>query len=224
MDTENKTSNGSSTRSGESSTAKPSNESSQTISGMMGSAKQAANQAKDKAGDILEQAKGQATSKADQQKQTLASGMQSVAHAFRSMGEDLRGKEAGPVANYAAEIGQAIGGQVEQIAKYLDKRDIGQIVRETEAYATRSPAMFLGGAFVVGLAASRFLKSSQGGQTPQANPSQAGSDHPQLALPPASTPPPVDMPETAGASRSANPQQTSTPAPNASADNGSVRL
>lgn len=153
--------------------------------------KQVASQAKDTATNLLGQVKGQAASQVDQQKQTLASGIQTVAQAFQTMGEELRKKEAGPVGDYAAEIGQAIGGQVEQVATYLRERDLTQLLSETEGFARRSPAVFLGGAFVVGLAASRFLKSSRSSSSTSsgaANPSSGATPGAQLALPPASTP------------------------------------
>jgi hypothetical protein len=150
--------------------------------GVVDSAKQAANQAKEAASHVIDQAKDQATSRVDQQRQTAASGFEAVAHAFRSMGDDLRNREEGPVAEYAAEIGHAIGGQVERVANYLRERDLHHVIGDAEDFARRSPAVFLGSAFVLGLAASRFLKSSR----PAPNPFENMPD-PNRALPPAST-------------------------------------
>jgi hypothetical protein len=147
------------------------------------SAKQAASQAKEAAGNVIDKAKDQATSRVDQQRQTAASGVQAVAHAFRSMGDDLRNRQEGPVAEYAAEMGHAIGGQAERLANYLRQRDIRQIVSDAEDFARRSPAVFLGSAFVLGLAASRFLKSSR--PVPDAF---ANMPDPNRTLPPVSTP------------------------------------
>ncbi len=153
-------------------------------SGMVDSAKQAASQAKEAAGQVFDQAKDQATSRVDQQRETLASGIQAVAQAFRSMGEDLRtSKEQGPVAQYAAEMGEAVGGQVERLAKYLREKDVRHLVTDVEDFARRSPAIFLGSAFVLGLAASRFLKSSRPAPDFIAN-----MPDPNRALPPATTP------------------------------------
>ncbi len=155
-------------------------------SGVADSAKQAASQAKEAGSHLLDhQAKDQAASRADEQRQTAASGLQAVAHAFQSMGDDLRNKEGGPVAQYAAEIGQAMGGQVERLANYLRERDVRQLVTDTEDFARRSPAVFLGSAFVLGIAASRFLKSTR----PAAPDFVANIPDPSRALPPASTPP-----------------------------------
>lgn len=162
------------------------NSSSTTSSGTAGladSAKQATGQAKEAASKMFDQAKDQAASRADQQRQTVASGFQTVAQAFRSMGDDLRSSEQSPVTQYASEIGHAMGGQVERLGNYLQGRDVRQILADTENFARRSPAVFLGGAFVLGLAASRFLKSSRPAPAFLAN-----MPDPQRALPPASAP------------------------------------
>lgn len=155
-----------------------------TVSGVVDSAKQAASQAKDAASQVLDQAKDKATSRADEQRLSAATGFTAVAQAFKGMGEDLRNKDQGPVAGYAAEIGQAMGGQVERLANYLRERDVRGLVDDTEKFARSSPAVFLGSAFVLGLLASRFLKSSRPAPDFIKN-----MPDPQKALPPASTPP-----------------------------------
>ncbi len=122
--------------------------------GIVDSAKQAATQ-------VLDQAKDQAASRVDEQRQTLASGLGAVAQAFQSMGNRLQHQDEGPIAQYAAEMGQAMGGQVDRFAKYLQGRSMQELVTDVETFARRSPGVFLGSAFVLGLAASRFLKSSR---------------------------------------------------------------
>ncbi len=162
--------------------------------GIADSAKQAASQAKEAAGRVIEQAKDQATSRAEERRQSVATGFEAVAHAFRSMGDDLRNQEKGPVAEYAAEIGNAMGGQVERLANYLQGRDVHQLVTDAEDFARRSPAVFLGSAFVLGLAASRFLKSSRptsgSGSSQRFSPSSRGAvekGFPEMQSPPALT-------------------------------------
>jgi hypothetical protein len=151
--------------------------------GIADSAKQAASQAKEAAGRVMDQAKNEAASRADQQRETAATGFQAVAHAFRNMGDDLRNQEQGPIAQYAAEMGNAMGGQVERFANYLRGRDVHQLISDAEDFARRSPAIFLGGAFVLGLATSRFLKSSR----PVSRSAAARSE--PLLLPPVTTGP-----------------------------------
>jgi hypothetical protein len=143
-----------------------------------GMASQVTDQVKEKTSQVVDQVKGQAASRADQQRQTVASGFQAVAQAFHGLGEDLENRDEGPVAEYAAQLGHSLAGQVERLAGYLQGRDVREIMDEAQVFARRSPALFLGGAFVLGLAASRFLKSSR--PVPDIN---ANMPDPSRALP-----------------------------------------
>ncbi len=164
--------------------------------GIADSAKQAGSQAKEAAARAFSQVRDQAASRADQQRQTLASGIGAVAQAFQSMSEELKSKDQGPIAEYTAEFGSAIGGQVEKIGTYLNGRDIKQLIGDAEQFARRSPGAFLGTAFVLGIAATRFFKSS-GSQSSSGSgesyPNPAAQP-PQLALPPAPAPTPTAPP------------------------------
>ncbi len=131
--------------------------------GIADAAKQAASQSKEAASSVIDQAKGQAAAQVDQQRQTVASGIHAVAQAFRSLGDDLRNQQQGPVAEYAAKLGEGLGGKVEQVADYLRGRDLHQLIADAEDFGRRSPAVFIGSAFVIGFATSRFLKSSRTG-------------------------------------------------------------
>jgi hypothetical protein len=71
------------------------------------------------------------------------------------------------VAQYAAEIGHAASGQMERAATYLQGRDMHQLVKDAEEFARRSPGIFLGTTFLLGLAASRFLRSSRRESVPR---------------------------------------------------------
>ncbi len=152
-------------------------------SGVVESAKQAA-------GHVVEQFKDQASSRADQQRQTVASGFEAVAQAFRNMGDDLRKQDQGPVAYYAAELGHTLSGKIDQMAGYLHGRDVNQLVNDAEDFARRSPAVFLGSAFALGLIAARFLKSSRPAPDFIRN-----MPDPNRALPPASVPSPGANPD-----------------------------
>ncbi len=187
--------------------------------GIADSAKQAGSQAKEAAARAFGQLKDEAASRADQQRQTLASGIGAVAEAFRSMSEELKGKEQGPIAEYTAEFGQAIGSQVEKLGTYLDGRDIKQLLGDTEQFARRSPGVFLGTAFVLGVAATRFFKSSSsqsGSSSGQSQPNPA-TQPPQLALPPAPAPtataPPVPKYDVSSTPSTPTPSTASTSKP-----------
>ena len=51
--------------------------------------------------------------------------------------------------------------RVQRAADYLERTDVREMVRHTEGFARRQPALFLGGAMALGLIAARFLRSSQ---------------------------------------------------------------
>jgi hypothetical protein len=50
--------------------------------------------------------------------------------------------------------------QVERFSRFLSARSADGLVRDVEDFARRNPAVFMGGCFVLGLAAARFFKAS----------------------------------------------------------------
>lgn len=123
-------------------------------------ASQLKEQVQEKAAEVKEQVSAQATDKLASQKDAASGSLNTVAHAFRQTSEQLRDNDQDAIAQYVDRA----AGQVEQFAGYLGKSDIRGLARDTEAFARREPALFLGGAFAVGLLAARFLKSTgQGG-------------------------------------------------------------
>jgi hypothetical protein len=81
-----------------------------------------------------------------------------VAGAVRQSGEQLRSEQP-QVAGFADTAAR----QVDRVSQYLRQTDVQGLVRETEGFARRQPAVFLGGALAIGLIASRFLKASPEG-------------------------------------------------------------
>lgn len=113
-------------------------------------------QVQEKAADLKETVAAQATDKLAAQKETASGSLNTVAHAFRQTGDQLREGDQQGIAQYVDRAAD----QIEQFAGYLGGRDIRELARDAEAFARREPALFLGGAFAVGLLAARFLKSS----------------------------------------------------------------
>lgn len=126
----------------------------QAVSGAVDSAKQTA-------GQLGGQLRQQVTSRTDQQRESAASGLTSLADAVRRMGEGLKNQDQTPVTQIAAQYGESLAGQVERAANYLRERDTGAILNDLESLARRRPAAFLTGAFVLGVLGSRFLKSTR---------------------------------------------------------------
>jgi len=126
--------------------------------------------AKDTAADVAGQAREQVTTKASAQKDRATEGLTSVATALRQTSEQLRSQDTGPVSQYVEQAAD----QVEKVTQYLQSKSVGEIVGEVERFARREPALFLGGAFALGLLGARFLKSSNrdGAYTRQLPPPQ----------------------------------------------------
>jgi hypothetical protein len=115
-----------------------------------------ASQAKETVSEVASQAKEQATSRVAQQKDRAAEGLGSLAQALRHTSQELRSQDQMGITDYVESAAE----RVENFSNYLRDRDIGEMVNEVERFARRQPALFLGGAFVLGLIGARFLKSS----------------------------------------------------------------
>lgn len=140
------------------------------VRGDTGAVKDVLNQAKESTGAVASQAYGFATQKAtsviDEQKTNLTEGLSSVADRIRQVGETLRGGDQPTgVANTAAQYTDTVADKVEQITGYLDRRDLNGLVRDVKSLAQSNPALFLGGAFTLGILAARFIKSGNPNQS-----------------------------------------------------------
>jgi vacuolar-type H+-ATPase subunit H len=113
-------------------------------------------QATETVGQLASSAKHQVTSQIDTQKQKASDTLTSVARALRQTGSQLRSQDQAPVADYTSKAAD----QVERLSTFLRDHDVNDILHEAEQFARRSPALFLGGAFALGLLGARFLKSS----------------------------------------------------------------
>jgi hypothetical protein len=132
---------------------------------------QVADQVKQSASQMTEQAKQTATSQIAARKDQAAQGLSVVSSSMRQMGDNLRQNEQ--TSSYAQYVDQAAE-QVDQFSGYLQHHEPRQIMSDAESLARRNPALVLGGAFALGLLASRFLKSAMGGQSQTSRSWQSG--------------------------------------------------
>lgn len=128
-------------------------------------AKEAARGLIDTAKSTAGQAYGVATEKAtnviEEKKGDLASGLTTVADTIRQVGSTLRQTdEQTGITDTAAQYGESLAKQIESVSRYFERNDVRVMVRDVETFARRNPAVFIGGAFALGLLAARFLKSS----------------------------------------------------------------
>lgn len=126
-----------------------------------------------------QQAVGQATQQAKSalasQKGQTAHGLTDVADALRQTGQQLQQKNQ-PMDSMAGQVIARAATGVDDVAGYLQSRDLSQIMGDVESFARRNSTLFLGGAFVIGLAAARFLKSSPP-SSPTGSGAQGGSGY-----------------------------------------------
>ncbi len=113
-------------------------------------------QARQQTGQVVEQVRGNAFQMMDQQKGKAADGLGSVAQALHQTGDSLQGGEQGALGQYAHRAADTI----DQISEQLRTKSVDQLLSEAEQFARREPEVFLGGAVLLGLLASRFLKAS----------------------------------------------------------------
>jgi hypothetical protein len=94
-------------------------------------------------------------SQADDAKEHAAERIRRVATQLRSMGESLRADDA-----VAGSLADRASRSIESAADYVSSMDARSAIRDTEQLARQRPALFYGGAFLLGLAAGRFFRSS----------------------------------------------------------------
>jgi len=118
-------------------------------------------QAKEKAGQMVDQVKQEASKRFAGQIGTASQSLHSASEALRDVSGQLREKEQKPVADVADRFAE----RVDSFSSYLENKGLDQIVGDVESFARSQPAAFIGAAFALGLAASRFLKSGPQAET-----------------------------------------------------------
>lgn len=144
-------------------------------------------QAKQTTSDVVDQVQQQAGSRIDRQKDEAASELQKVAGAVRQLGEGLGGQDQGPIAHYAAEYGRKAADGLDRLTDYIRQNDTRALVHEIASFGRRQPALLLGGAFLLGLAGARFLKSSMAAENETDTNLDRGLPPPPQQLPHAQT-------------------------------------
>lgn len=126
-----------------------------TMEGLKARAGEGLDQAKHLVGQAQERATDQVRSRLDSQKHRAADSLSSVAQTLRSSGQQMNGQEG--ISRYLTRAAD----EVENLAHYLEDRDVGELLGQVEDFARRQPVAFLGGAFTLGVLGARFLKSSR---------------------------------------------------------------
>jgi hypothetical protein len=183
--------------------------------------RQTASQAQQIAGDLAGQVRQEASARLSGQIEQVVHSLGGASDAFRGVGVQLRQQEQGMLAGYAERAAET----VQNAASYLEGKELDEIVHDVEDFARRQPAVFLGGAFALGLLASRFLKSSNpstgyGKTAPRGRSLSLVPPSPPAASGPSTVTPPAMMEATAA--HTWPPSMPSTPAPAGSGSSSST--
>ena len=102
-----------------------------------------------------------ASNVADNGRRRLASGIRDAAGAARAAAEDLKNRDDKTIAGYA----ESAADQLDRLHDYFDRAELRDLARDAADFTRRRPEWVLGGMFVAGLAAARFLKADRPGRS-----------------------------------------------------------
>jgi ElaB/YqjD/DUF883 family membrane-anchored ribosome-binding protein len=121
----------------------------------------AAEQTKQKAQELASQVQQKATQRVEsgltRGKVQAAETLNTVAQSLVMSGQQLRERNQEGISRFVDRTAD----RVQRVSNYLQNTDVSEMVDKTEEFARRRPALFLGGAFALGLLGARFLKSSR---------------------------------------------------------------
>ena len=118
----------------------------------------------------LDETVAEVKSQANDAKATVADEVKDVAMALRRAASDLRGGSA-----QERTLGQ-IASTLADASEQLRDKDLGEIMQAASRVARENPLLFLGGAALLGFAASRYAKASSDRATsPQVSPQTGGA-------------------------------------------------
>jgi hypothetical protein len=118
---------------------------------------EAAHETAQTAGQLAHRASETGFQQVDQRREQAADAVDRIAQSIRRVSVDIGEQQPaiGNVVDTAAE-------QAERLAGYLRRTDARQMLDNVQSYARRQPLLFVGGAFLAGLAASRLMKAASG--------------------------------------------------------------
>ena len=115
---------------------------------------------------VADEAKHAVEGQLSSQKSRVVDGLAGVAQAIRHVGQGGRGQsDESPISPALMPYIDQAADQVERASAYFDKKSLGEVASDVEGFARREPALFLGGAFALGLLGGRFLKASRPAST-----------------------------------------------------------
>ncbi|WP_299740892.1 hypothetical protein [uncultured Roseobacter sp.] len=111
--------------------------------------------AKTAAGDVAQDAASTAKGQADSAKSSVADEMSGIASALRTAAEEMR--RGSPQERTFGQIAEGLA----DASEAMRNKDLSEMVQDVSAFARKNPLVFLGGAALIGFAATRFAKASK---------------------------------------------------------------
>ncbi|HWI19644.1 MAG TPA: hypothetical protein VNT81_17950 [Vicinamibacterales bacterium] len=111
--------------------------------------------AKDTTAGVLGTIQQRVTSRVDEQKNRAADGLGGIADVIRTASNELR-MENEALASYV----DMASDQMRKFANHIRERGAADMIDDVNRFARRNPAVFIGGAFLIGIGVARFLKAS----------------------------------------------------------------
>jgi hypothetical protein len=112
-------------------------------------------------------------------KRNAAERVRKLGATVRKVGEHLRVEDQRYIAEKANDASQ----KLDNFAGYLNSAELSTVLRDTSAVARRNPALFFGGAFILGIAAGRFLKRDGENRGYQSEPTSGIQPRPKSSSP-----------------------------------------
>lgn len=106
--------------------------------------------------DVSNQARDKVNDTVSQSREVLSSTLKDAANTVKAASKNLESPLLSSLSPYAERAGRFL----DTSAEYLNNVTPQHLIRDTRTLAQKNPALFIGGAFVLGLVASRFLKST----------------------------------------------------------------
>ncbi|MCA1560064.1 MAG: hypothetical protein LC753_13025 [Acidobacteria bacterium] len=110
---------------------------------------------------IADRVRERASAQLTTQKERATDGLGTIAQAVRQSTQQLRNQQHETIAQYIEQAAD----QLERFSTRLKEKNVSELLNDAQQLARRQPALFIGGAFAVGLLGARFLKSSSDRET-----------------------------------------------------------
>jgi len=124
------------------------------------STRETAGQAKEKVAEMTRAITGSLKEEAerlfDEQKEKASGKVGRVGKSLNQAAHALRAVKADAVAEYVDTAAERVQG----FSDYIEERNLAQVLEDAGELARRNPGLVVGGMFLAGLAAARFLKAS----------------------------------------------------------------